>query len=174
MLLKPVVSTTVSVPAEVLSRPLNSLLAEVYKTEEFKNEWANDVRFHVARNLLHLRRFRKMSQTAVANTVGTSQSAVARIESAQENITLDTLQRFIVAMKGRLDISIPPQEYSAPPKRLWWDAAIRSWIYWQDTSSDKTATLINYQSPNKVMTANTLAASTYQLLPSWETQLGGI
>ena len=108
---------------QVLSRSSPSPLAEVYETEQFKNEWANDVRFHVARNLVHLRRYRKMSQDAVGKAVGTSQSAVARIESAQENITVDTLQRFIVALNGRLHIAIPPQEHSLPLARPWWDAS---------------------------------------------------
>ena len=82
---------TGSVPAEVAYGPSNSLLGEVYKTKEFQKEWANDVRFHVARNLLYLRKFRRKSQATVAKAVGTSQSAIARIETAQENATLDTV-----------------------------------------------------------------------------------
>jgi transcriptional regulator with XRE-family HTH domain len=97
-------------------------LAEIYKTEEFKNDWANQVRFHVARNVLHLRRYRRMSQTKVGQTMGTSQSAVARIESGQENITLDTLQRLVVSLKGRFHVSIAPQEYLGHPQPLWWEA----------------------------------------------------
>jgi transcriptional regulator with XRE-family HTH domain len=106
----------------VLSRSSSSPLTEVYKTEEFKNEWANEVRFHVARNLLHLRRYRAMTQVAVGNAMGTSQSAVARIESAQENITLDTLQRLVLALKGRFQVSIHPQEYPLQQRNPWWEA----------------------------------------------------
>lgn len=100
----------------------NSQLAEVYKTKEFVNEWANDPRFHVARNLLYLRRYQKMSQKDVARVIGISRSAVARIESAQEDITLDTLQRLVVALKGRFLVSIAPEEF-APPCRPWWEAS---------------------------------------------------
>jgi DNA-binding XRE family transcriptional regulator len=107
--------------AEVLSRTSNSPLADVYKTTEFKNEWANDVRFHVARNLLHLRRHREWSQDAVAKATKTSQSAIARIESGQENMTLDTLQRLVVALNGRFQISIQPQEYFCCLQRPWWE-----------------------------------------------------
>ena len=53
--------------------------------------------------------------------MGTSQSAIARIESAQENITLETLQRMVVAMKGRFYVSIEPQEYEHRSIRPWWD-----------------------------------------------------
>src|SRR5688572_2342298 len=108
-------------PTEVLPRPSNSRLAEVYQTEEFKKAWANDVRFHVARNLLYLRRYSGKSQDAVAQAMGTSQSAVARIESGQENITLDTLQRHIVALDGRFYISIHPQAYRLRPPSPWWE-----------------------------------------------------
>lgn len=118
---KPEESMKASGQAEVVLRRSSSPLAEIYKTEAFKNEWANDVRFHVARNLLHLRRHRHMSQGAVGRAMGTSQSAIARIESAQENITLDTLRRLVVALRGRIHISIPPQEYSLQQKRPWWE-----------------------------------------------------
>jgi transcriptional regulator with XRE-family HTH domain len=123
MLAKPGASLTEYGQAAVLSGPSSSRLAEVYKTDEFTNEWANDVQSHVARNILHLRRFRGMSQSAVAQAAGTSQSAVARIESAQENITLDTLRRLIVALKGRFCVSIPPQERALQPQRPWWESS---------------------------------------------------
>jgi transcriptional regulator with XRE-family HTH domain len=106
-------------PAEVLS---SSPLAEVYKTEEFKREWANDVRFHVAQNLVHMRRYRKMSQSKLAQAVGTSQSAVARIESGQENITIDTLGRIIGGLDARFHVSIHPPEYKPIHTRPWWEA----------------------------------------------------
>ena len=115
---------------EVVSRSSSSPLVETYKTKQFRNEWANDVRFHVSRNLLHLRRFREMSQSSVARAVGTSQSAIARIESGQENITMDTLRRIVVALKGRLQVSIPPQECARHQVRPWWEAnepAVNTW-----------------------------------------------
>jgi transcriptional regulator with XRE-family HTH domain len=118
---KPCASLTAYGQAEVVSSSSSSPLADIYKTEEFRNEWANDVRFHVARNVLYLRRYRRMSQSSVALAMETSQSAIARIESAQENITLDTLQRLTVALNGRFSISIPPQEHSPQPTRPWWE-----------------------------------------------------
>jgi transcriptional regulator with XRE-family HTH domain len=114
---------TTSQDALVLSRPSPSPLTKVYQSPEFRIEWDNDVAFHVARNVVRLRRLRKMSQTRVANEMRTSQSAVARIESAQENITLSTLQRLIVALKGRLQISISPEEMQLPQLSQWWEMA---------------------------------------------------
>lgn len=112
---------TVLAQAEVLPRRSYSPLAEVYETRAFRDEWDNDVRFHVARNLLHLRRFRGVSRKQLAAAVGTSQSAVARIESAQENITLDTVERFVHGLDGRFFVSIQPAEHATLPARTWWD-----------------------------------------------------
>jgi transcriptional regulator with XRE-family HTH domain len=116
--------------AEVLSRPSSSRLANVYKTDEFLSDWSNDIQFHVARNLLHLRRYRKMSQTSVAQAVGTSQSAIARIESGQENITLDTLRRLVASLKGRFQVSIPPEECAPSWVRPWWEASDSTLNQW--------------------------------------------
>jgi transcriptional regulator with XRE-family HTH domain len=131
--------------AEVLTRSSSSPLADLYKTQEFRNEWANDVRFHVARNLLHLRRYRQMSQGKVAGAMGSSQSAIARIESAQENITLDTLGRIVDALKVQFYVSIQPQECALPPVQPWWECSpSNSWdvIGWLARPSEHTDQLI--------------------------------
>jgi transcriptional regulator with XRE-family HTH domain len=119
---KPDPSLTAYGQAEVVSRHSSSRLTDLYRTEEFQAEWANNVPFHIARNLLHLRRYRGMSQQAVATAMGTSQSAVARIESAQENITLETLERHIGALDGRFYVSIRPSEFGLRPERVWWES----------------------------------------------------
>src|SRR5690349_19506411 len=77
-------------PEEIVSSHSSSRLADLYKTDEFANDWANQVSFHVAMNLLHLRRHRGLSQEKLAELAKTSQSAIARIESDAGNITLDT------------------------------------------------------------------------------------
>ncbi len=127
MPLRPGVSMMASAPAEVLPRSSNSPLADLYKTEAFQKEWANDVRFHVAENLLHLRRYRNISQSTLGKAIGTSQSAIARIESGQENITLDTLERYVMGLDGRLYISIHPPECTPPRTHPWWEALHRPW-----------------------------------------------
>lgn len=112
--------------AVVLSRPSSSRLTELYKTEAFRNEWANEVKFHIAQNLLHLRRYRGMSQLKLGDKIGTSQSAVARIESGQENITLDTLQRLVMGLEGRFYVSIHPPECAPLQARPWWETVASS------------------------------------------------
>lgn len=62
-----------------------------------------------------------MSQATVGGLMGTSQSAVARIESAQENITLGTLRRLITALRGRFQVSITPEEVQLPQWPVWWE-----------------------------------------------------
>lgn len=108
-------------PEEVVSRPSNSLIKEAYQTEEFKNAAMNDLRHHVARNILYLRRYRRMSQAALARAAETSQPAIARIETAQENITLDTFERLIVALKGRCILAVPPAEIARSAPHCWWE-----------------------------------------------------
>jgi hypothetical protein len=68
-----------------------------------------------------------MSQTSVAHAMGTSQPAIARIETAQENITLETLRRLVVALKGRFHVSMPPAECASGPIRPWWEIDRSPW-----------------------------------------------
>jgi transcriptional regulator with XRE-family HTH domain len=104
-----------------------SPLAELYERPEFVRGWHNDASFHVAENVLHLRRYRGLKQAEVATAMTTSQSAIARIEGGDDNITLRTLKRLVIALKGRLLISIPPEEL-APANliRRWWLAPAQS------------------------------------------------
>lgn len=100
----------------------NSPLNKLYSTEEFRASWHSDVSRMVAVNALHLRRFRELSQTELASEMGTSQSAVARIEGGDENITLNTLRRLAKALKGRIRFSLEPREMSLPAWPMqWWN-----------------------------------------------------
>ena len=112
---------TTSKPVEVLSRRSGSLLDEVYASPGFQVAWDNEVPLHIAKNVSRLRRFRRMSQAKVGAAMGTSQPAVARIESAQENITLDTLERLVKALKGRFYVSIAPEELAVRRPSPWWE-----------------------------------------------------
>jgi helix-turn-helix protein len=53
--------------------------------------------------------------------MGTSQSAIARIEAGEENITLGTLERIIKALNGRLAVSIQPAELPFIRSAPWWE-----------------------------------------------------
>jgi transcriptional regulator with XRE-family HTH domain len=100
-----------------------SRLTALYETPEFRRALGREVAFSVAVSLVHLRKFRGLSQARVAKLAGTSQAKVARIEGATENITLQTLSRVSTALKGRVRISVEPEELCLPSLPPWWEAA---------------------------------------------------
>ncbi len=51
-----------------------------------------------------------LSQTEVAARMGTSQSAVARLESGSGDVRLSTLERYAAAVGARLDVSLTREE----------------------------------------------------------------
>jgi transcriptional regulator with XRE-family HTH domain len=63
-----------------------------------------------------------MSQYDLAKAMGTSQSAIARIESAQENPTLTTVERMVGALDGRFYVSIRPSEFRCWHEQPWWES----------------------------------------------------
>ena len=160
----PEVSPTIYDQVEVVLGPSHSRLANLYKKEEFATEWANNVPFHIARNILHLRRHRGWSQSKLAHLVGTSQSAIARIENGHENITVDTLQRIVAALDGRFYISISPKELPDVPKHPWWERvhekawSLMGWVSFSGTDTDQL--IVGLERPKE-----TLVSSVSQMLP---------
>lgn len=61
-------------------------------------------RQRLAAGLVELRRASGLSQTEVAARMGTSQSAVARLESGVADVRLSTLDRYAAALGQELDI----------------------------------------------------------------------
>ena len=63
-----------------------------------------------------------LSQTEVAARMGTSQSAVARLESGDADIRLSTLERYVAALGHRLDVRLqrrpPVNPDDSRPRRL--------------------------------------------------------
>lgn len=105
---------------EVVSPALRSRPNVDIPEKKRRIEWDNDVKFHLSRHLLHLRRFRKMSQVRLATKIGASQSQIARIESGQENVTSSTVERMVNALDGRFDVSIAPAEMPTRRASVWW------------------------------------------------------
>jgi transcriptional regulator with XRE-family HTH domain len=106
-----------------------------------------------------------MSQAAVAKAVGTSQSAIARMETARENITLSTLQRLVVALNGLFYVSIRPKENAPAPKRPWWEDLampvepnwkVSGYIARRDTKTDQM--IIGLERPHELEIASTSQA----------------
>lgn len=68
----------------------------------------------VIRRLAGIRREQGLSQTQVAARMGTSQSAVARLESGQADARLSTLRRYAAALDVQLGFTVgPPVEDGA-------------------------------------------------------------
>jgi transcriptional regulator with XRE-family HTH domain len=51
-----------------------------------------------------------LSQTQVAARMGTSQSAVARLESGDADVRLSTLERYAAALGHQLDITLKKEQ----------------------------------------------------------------
>jgi transcriptional regulator with XRE-family HTH domain len=58
-----------------------------------------------------------MSQTEVAARMGTSQSAVARLESGQSDVRLSSLERYAAAVDQVIDWRLGPDEDDVRPTR---------------------------------------------------------
>ena len=102
-------------------KSLDSLspLTSLYNTPAFRRDLLADLSGQVAVNAIRLRKLRGYSQVGVARAMGTSQAKVARIEGGDENITLRTLRRLAVALKGRIRIAVEPEELYVPTLPAW-------------------------------------------------------
>jgi transcriptional regulator with XRE-family HTH domain len=116
-------SVTISEPVIVTSRRSPSKMKKILRSPEFRLALDNDLSYRVATNAIHLRRFRGESQAEVARAMGTSQPKVARIESGDDNITLETLRKLVDALRGRIDFSMMPREMQRPRLPDWWAEA---------------------------------------------------
>lgn len=67
-------------------------------------------RRQIVASLVARRRTLGLSQTEVAARMGTSQSAVARLESGAADVRLTTLERYAAALGRRLDWQLRARE----------------------------------------------------------------
>jgi transcriptional regulator with XRE-family HTH domain len=77
-------------------------------------EAAMGSRLVIARNVLGLRVRAGITQTELARRVGTSQSRIAQVESAQVNVTIDMLDRVAAAFSVQTATLFEPSQMSAP------------------------------------------------------------
>jgi len=98
-------------------------MTDLARQPEVRLALDNDALFQVAENLIYLRKHRKLTQATLAKKMGTSQAKVARIEGGRENVTLRTLEKAIVALEGRLSLSVSPAELELPKASSWWSEA---------------------------------------------------
>ncbi len=83
--------------AEFLSDPDNRVAYEALAPE-----------FDLARKLIAARVAAGLSQTEVAERMGTKQSEVSRIEGARQNISIAKLANYAEAVGAKLDIRLDP------------------------------------------------------------------
>jgi len=72
-----------------------ALLKEQLKNERFREEYeALEGEFEIAKEIIRLRKTAKLTQKQLADLAGTSQPAIARLESGEyKNLTLSFLRR---------------------------------------------------------------------------------
>ena len=76
-------------------------------------EGVSDRRRELIEELVRARRESELSQTEIAARMGTSQSAVARLESGELDARLSTLERYAAAMGQTVDWQVRPSEESS-------------------------------------------------------------
>ena len=80
-------------------------LAKQLKNPEIKkhyNEYGKQL--EIAYLILGLRKKERISQAELARKIGTSQSNIARMESGEQNFTIDTLQKISSAFNRDLKV----------------------------------------------------------------------
>jgi len=80
-------------------------LAKQLKNPEFKrhyNEYGKQL--EIAYQILQLRKKRKMSQAELAKIIGTKQSNIARIETGQQNFTIEILHKIASVFGCELEV----------------------------------------------------------------------
>ncbi|MBP7739076.1 MAG: helix-turn-helix transcriptional regulator [Spirochaetes bacterium] len=85
---------------KIKSYNYNDLLKNELKNKEFKKEYTSlEEEFSLAKEIINLRKSYKLTQKQLADKVGTSQPAIARIESGNyKNISLSFLRRVAKAL----------------------------------------------------------------------------
>lgn len=88
-------------------KPLKALKAELLKNPETRREYdALAEEFELAREMIAARTRAGLTQADVAERMGTTQSAVARIESGQRHPSMRTVQRYAHALGCRAVVRI--------------------------------------------------------------------
>ncbi len=72
--------------------------------KEYYNEY--DKQLQIAYQIVSLRKKKNMSQSALAKKIGTTQSNVARMESGQQNFSIEILDKVAKAFDRNLKVLI--------------------------------------------------------------------
>jgi len=80
-------------------------LKKELKDPEFRKYYEEYGRqLEIAYQILQLRKREGLSQTELVRKIGTKQANIARLESGQQNFTLETLQKIVHALNRNLKI----------------------------------------------------------------------
>ena len=83
----------------------NVFLNEKLKDSDFKSEWdKQQPEFAVIQAMIDARRKKDLSQKQLAKKLGTTQSAISRLEKGNISPTVNFLQKLADALDSRLDI----------------------------------------------------------------------
>ncbi|HDQ16891.1 MAG TPA: XRE family transcriptional regulator [Candidatus Vogelbacteria bacterium] len=63
------------------------------------------MQLNIGYQIFKLRKKKKMSQAVLAKKIGTKQSNIARMETGQQNFSIDTLQKIAQVFKKDLKVS---------------------------------------------------------------------
>lgn len=99
------------------TKPVEGLLHEWMQDPEFRAEYdALDEEFALASALIHARASSRLTQAEIAERMGTSRSAVVRLEGGRSNPSLNTLRRYAEATGTKLSIRFEPPASVASAK----------------------------------------------------------
>ena len=92
--------------------PLDDLDAYIagYSDEERAELAAAELAVDLAMLFQRAREARQLSQTVVAERIGLSQQAVSRIERPHQNITIETLRKYLNALNYVVEITVREPE----------------------------------------------------------------
>jgi DNA-binding XRE family transcriptional regulator len=88
---------------------LDAYIAE-YSSEELEELAAAELAVDLAMLFHRARESRQMSQTVVAERIGLSQQAISRIERPNQNITIETLRKYLNALNYTVEITVREPE----------------------------------------------------------------
>jgi DNA-binding transcriptional regulator YiaG len=89
--------------------PFAKVKAKWMKDAEFRREYEKlGPEFEIVDQLIRARRRSKLSQAEIAKRMGTTQSAVARLESGKVSLKADTIYRYAAATGHRVGIVLKP------------------------------------------------------------------